>query len=97
MVVAAAVDSMAVVVVVVVDSTVVVATAVADTGNSSKADQNEAAAGFQPLQPLFSFQVRRESIAIPTSFRPPWWLRRSGRRTLRRRARAASRWSGTPG
>jgi hypothetical protein len=56
MVVAAAVDSMAVVVVVdstvvvvVVDSTAaVVATAVADTGNSSGVDQNEAAAGFHP-------------------------------------------------
>jgi hypothetical protein len=50
MVVAAAVDSMAVVV---VDSTVVVATAVADTGNSSGVDQNEAAAGFHPYSRFF--------------------------------------------
>jgi hypothetical protein len=51
MVVAAAVDSMAVVV---VDSTAaVVATAVADTGNSSGVDQNEAAAGFHPCSRFF--------------------------------------------
>jgi hypothetical protein len=49
----------------------VVATAVAHTGNSSELIKRSGCR-ISTLQPLFFFQVKRESIATPTSSRPAW-------------------------